>query len=80
MLFLELAPSIVGRPTPAPVPPILLVILRLLIEFPIWSTEQRSTSNLNGWVLCCCVSASCSAQVGISFRALLRSFHRCVIG
>ena len=43
ILFLELAPSIVGRPTPAPVPPILLVISRLLIEslFGARSSEAR---------------------------------------
>ena len=57
ILFLELAPSIVGRPTPAPVPPILLVILRLLIEslFGARSSEARVIWTGGYRVPCGCV-------------------------
>ena len=55
MLFLELAPSIVGRPTPAPVPPILLVILRLLNRIPYLEHgaakhEYRGDPPIRNWL------------------------------
>jgi len=52
--ILELAPLIVGRPSPGPLAPAPACSpsnFENPIEFSSWSTEQRSTSNPDGWVL-----------------------------
>ena len=50
--ILELAPLIVGRPSPGTHPACSPSNFENSIEFSNWSTEQRSTSNPDGWVLC----------------------------
>lgn len=49
--ILELAPLIVGRPSPGTRPACSPSNFENSIEFSSWSTEQRSTSNPDGWVL-----------------------------
>ena len=48
--ILELAPLIVGRPSPGTRPACSPSNFENSIEFSSWSTEQRSTSNPDGWV------------------------------